>query len=177
MEENKKTYVLWLTGLSGAGKTTIAKYLKEELAKYHDKVHHLDGDEVRDASPVKLGFSKEDRDKNIDLAIELTKKYQNEGYVVIASFISPYKIHREWGRERLDNYIEVFVNASLDTCEARDPKGLYKKARTGEIPMFTGITDPYEEPENPDLHIKSDLLSLEESVEHILRHLKEINHI
>lgn len=177
MEENKKTYVLWLTGLSGAGKTTIAKALKEELVKYHDKVHHLDGDEVRDASPVKLGFSKEDRDKNIDLAIELTKKYQDEGYVVIASFISPYREHRKWGRERLDDFMEVFVNASLNTCEARDPKGLYKKARTGEIPMFTGITDPYEEPENPDLHIKSDLLSLNESVEHILNHLKEINRI
>lgn len=177
MEENKNTYVLWLTGLPGAGKTTIAKALREELIKYHDKVHHLDGDEVRDASPVKLGFSKEDRDKNIDLAIALAKKYQDRGYVVIASFISPYKEHREWGRERLDNYIEVFVNAALEVCEARDPKGMYKKARTGEIPVFTGITDPYEEPENPNLHIKSDLLSLEESVEHILKHLKEINHI
>lgn len=177
MEENKKTYVLWLTGLSASGKTTLAKALKEELNKYHNKVHHLDGDEVRDASPVKLGFSKEDRDKNIDLAIELTKKYLDKGYVVIASFISPYKHHRQWGRERLDNYLEVFINCPLKICEERDPKGMYKKAHAGEIALFTGITDPYEHPENPDIHIKSDLWTIEDSVNRALEYLKEKGYI
>jgi adenylylsulfate kinase len=178
MEENKKSnFVLWLTGLSASGKTTIAKALKERLVNHFEKVHHLDGDEVRDASPVKLGFFKEDRDKNIKLAIELAKKYQDDGYVVIASFISPYKHHREWGRQRLDNYLEVFINCPLEICEERDPKGMYKKARAGEIELFTGITDPYEHPENPDIHIKTDIWTIKESVEQALKHLEESGYI
>lgn len=170
---NQKTYVLWLTGLSASGKTTLAKALKEELANYHKKIHHLDGDEVRDASSIKLGFSKEDRDKNIDLAIELVKDYQNKGYIVIASFISPYKTHRQWGRKRLENYTEVFINSPLEVCEARDPKGMYKKARAGEIPEFTGVSDPYEEPKSPDIHLKTDKLSVKECVRDVIKYLEE----
>ncbi len=171
--ENKNTYVLWLTGLSASGKTTIAKALKKELAKYCDKVHHLDGDEARDASPVKLGFSKEDRDKNISIAIDLSKDYQDKGYSVIASFISPYREHRAWGRDRLDNFIEVFVNAPLEVCESRDPKGMYKKARAGEIEVFTGISDPYEEPDNPDVRLKTDDMRVEDCVEEIIKYLAD----
>ncbi len=171
--ENENTYVLWLTGLSASGKTTIAKALKKELAKYCDKVHHLDGDEVRDASPVKLGFSKEDRDKNISIAIDLTKDYQNKGYSVIASFISPYREHRVWGSDRLGNFIEVFVDAPLEICELRDPKGMYKKARAGEIEVFTGVSDPYEEPDNPDVRLKTDDMRVEDCVEEIIKHLAD----
>lgn len=167
----KKIFVLWLTGLSASGKTTTAKALKKELEKYHGKVHHLDGDEVRDASPVKLGFSKEDRDKNIKLAIELAKGYQNKGFIVIASFISPYREHRDWGRDRLDNFIEVFIDAPLEVCESRDPKGMYKKARIGEIKVFTGVSDPYEEPDNPDIHLKTNDMRAEDCAGEIVKYL------
>jgi len=170
-----KTFVLWLTGLSASGKTTIAKALKKELEKHCEKVHHLDGDEVRDASPVKLGFSKEDRDKNIALAIELAKNYQSKGYGVIASFISPYKEHREWGGERLDNFIEIFVDAPLEVCESRDPKGMYEKAKRGEIKMFTGVSDPYEKPDNPDIHLKTNGARVEDCVEEIIKYLTDKN--
>ena len=168
-----KPFVLWLTGLSASGKTTVAKALKKELDKYGDKVHHLDGDEVREASKEKLGFSKEDRDKNIKLAIDLAKGYQDNGFMVIASFISPYREHRDWGRERLDNFIEVFVDAPLEVCESRDPKGMYGKARRGEIKMFTGISDPYEEPENPDIRLKTDNARVEDCVEEIVKYLAD----
>ena len=171
--ENKNTCVLWLTGLSASGKTTIAKALKKELEKYRGKVHHLDGDEVRDASKEKLGFSKEDRDKNISLAIDLAKMYQDKGFIVIASFISPYREHRAWGRDRLDNFIEVFVNAPLEVCESRDPKGMYKKARTGEIEVFTGVSDPYEEPDNPDIHLKTNDTRVEDCVGEIIKYLAD----
>lgn len=171
MNRQQKPFVLWLTGLSAAGKTTLAKAVYDELKKIENNVHHLDGDEVRAAAQEKLGFSKEDRDKNIALAIELAKKYQNKGVSVIASFISPYKEHRRWGRERLDNYIEVFIDTPLEICEARDPKGMYKKARAGEIEFFTGITDPYEAPENPDLHFKTEEMGIEECAEEILKYL------
>jgi adenylyl-sulfate kinase len=170
-----KPFVLWLTGLSASGKTTLAKALKEELIKKYDKVHHLDGDEVRAASKERLGFSKEDRDKNIKLAIDLAKKYQENGYVVIASFISPYREHRDWGRDRLDNYLEVFVNSPLEVCEARDPKGMYKKARTGKIPVFTGVSDPYEEPGDPHLHLKTDKKSVEECTREVIKYLEDSN--
>lgn len=168
---NKK-FVLWLTGLSAAGKTTIAKAVCQELKNNGNNIHHLDGDEVRAASKEKLGYSKEDRDKNISLAVEIAKKYQDQGVNVIASFIAPYQKHRRWGRERLENYIEVYVDSPLEVCEARDPKGMYKKARAGEIEFFTGITDGYEEPENPDIHLKTDLMSVEECVEEVLKFLK-----
>jgi len=169
--ENKKIFILWLTGLSGAGKTTLAKSVKEKISKYHDKVHHLDGDEVRAASKEPLGFDKVGRDKNIKLAIELAKSYQDNGYIVIASFISPYKEHRQWGKDSLQNYIEVFVDAPLEICELRDTKGMYKKARAGEISFFTGISDPYENPENPNLVIKTHIESLDECVRKIIDYL------
>lgn len=168
---NKK-FVLWLTGRPAAGKTTIAKAVCQELKNKGNNIHHLDGDEVRAASKEKLGYSKEDRDKNISLAVEIAKKYQDQGVNVIASFITPYQKHRRWGRERLENYIEVYVDSPLEVCEARDPKGMYKKARAGEIEFFTGITDGYEEPENPDIHLKTGRMSVEECVEEVLKFLK-----
>lgn len=170
---NQKIFILWLTGLSASGKTTLGKVIKKELDEKGYKSHHLDGDEVRDASLVKLGFSKEDRDKNISLAIDIAKKYQEDDCIVIASFISPYKDHRKWGRERLENFIEVFIDTSLEICEERDPKGMYKKARAGEIEVFTGISDPYENPDNPDIHIKTENKNPEECVQDVIDYLEK----
>lgn len=173
--ETNRPFVLWLTGLSGSGKTTLAVALKEKLSDHYPKVHHLDGDEVRAASKELLGFDKAGRDKNIQLAIALAKQYQEEGYVVLASFISPYRHHRQWGRETLADYIEVFVDTPLEICEQRDPKGLYKKARSGQMPFFTGISDPYEDPLRPDIRLANQEVSLEENVENVLCYLQR-NH-
>lgn len=173
----QKNFILWLTGLPAAGKTTLGKEICRKLKNRGYKIHHLDGDEVRAASKEKLGFSKEDRDKNINLAIDLAKDYQDKGYIVIACFIAPYQQHREWGREKLNNYIEIFVNAPLEVCEARDPKGIYKKARAGEINNFTGISDPYEEPSNPNLELETNPKSVKECVEKIMGYLKDNNFI
>lgn len=172
---SKKKFVLWLTGFSGAGKTTLAREIKKRLDAIEIKAHHLDGDEVREASPVKLGFSSEDRDKNIRLAIDLVNDYHKKDYVIVASFISPYQKHRDWGREMLENYIEVFVDAPLEVCESRDPKGMYKKARTGEIELFTGINDPYEMPDGPDIHLKTGENSIEDCVREVEEYLRNNN--
>jgi adenylyl-sulfate kinase len=166
-------FVLWFTGLSGAGKTTLANRVFKELKERGEKIHNLDGDEVRSAGSRKLGFTPEDRDENIRLAIELAGKYQNNGYSVVAGFISPYRRHRQWGRERLCNFAEVFVDTPLEICEARDPKGLYQKARRGEIEYFTGIGDPYEEPEAPDIHIKTNPVSIEGCLEQVWDYLRK----
>jgi len=171
--DNNKIFVLWLTGLSASGKTTMAQAISQALKDEQINAHHLDGDEVRDSFTEKLGFSKEDRDKNIIRAIELAKRHQDEGKIVVASFISPYQEHRDWGRERLDNFIEVHIGAPLDVCETRDPKGMYKKARAGEIEMFTGISDPYEEPENPDIKLETHDRTIDECLEEVLGYLDE----
>lgn len=172
MKANKQ-FILWLTGLSASGKTTLAQVLNQEFINQGIDSHHLDGDEVRTASPIQLGFSKEDRDRNIELAIEVAKRHQDNGKIVIASFITPYRVHRDWGRERLVNYIEVFINCPLHICEERDPKGLYKKARAGDVELFTGIDDPYEEPEKADIDIPTHQYTPEESKQKIFSYLRE----
>lgn len=149
--------------------------MREELIKSGKLVRHLDGDEVRRGYQKKLGFSKQDRDKNIKIAINLATKYQSQGYIVIASFISPYVRHRNWGREKLNNFIEIFVDILLDICESRDPKGIYRKAQKGEIEFFTDITDPYEKPKNPDIHLRTDQLSIAECTAIIAKYLKKSN--
>lgn len=169
----KKPFVLWLTGRPAAGKTTIAGAVCQELKNGENDIHHLDGDEVRAAAKEKLGYSKEDRDKNISLAVEIAKKYQDQGVNVIASFITPYQKHRRCGKEKLENYIEVYIDSSLEICEARDPKGMYKKARAGEIEFFTGITDRYEKPENPDIHLKTGRMPVDECVSEVMKYLKD----
>lgn len=170
-----KQFTIWFTGLSGAGKTTLSKTVTVELEKLGLEVCYLDGDEVRNASVEKLGFSKEDRDKNIRLAVDLCRKYQDNGKIVVAGFISPYKYHRQWGRERLDNFVEIFVDASLEVCEKRDVKGMYKKARQGEFKNFTGISDVYEEPENPEIHLKTGELNVYDCVNKVMNYLKRKN--
>ncbi|MBX3080045.1 MAG: adenylyl-sulfate kinase [Anaerolineae bacterium] len=165
-------YTLWLTGLSGAGKTTIALALEAKLKERGARVERLDGDVVREGLTRDLGFSKEDRDKNIERVTFVAKLLSRNGVGVIASFISPYQTARDLARRETTNFIEVYVNASLDTCIQRDVKGMYAKAIAGEIKNFTGISDPYEAPENPELTLTTDAEPVEESVAKVLNYLE-----
>jgi len=168
---SQKGIVVWFTGLSGAGKTTVADELDKILREKGVRVQRLDGDIVRQSLTKDLGFSKEDRDTNIERVAFVAKLLSDHGVIVLSTFISPYKRHRELIREMAENFAEVFVNASLEVCEERDVKGLYKKARAGEIANFTGINDPYEAPENPDLVLNTGDEGIEESVAKVLDYL------
>ena len=163
---------LWFTGLSGSGKSTIAVALEQALYQRGVLVYRLDGDNIRLGINKNLGFSAEDRAENIRRVGEVSKLFVDGGVIVLSSFISPYLVDRQIVRElhEADNmpFIEVFVDCSLEAAEERDPKGLYKKARAGEIKNFTGIDDPYEAPEAPEVHLRTDQQSLEEEVEHLL---------
>ena len=163
---------LWFTGLSGSGKSTIAVGLEQALYQRGVLVYRLDGDNIRLGINKNLGFSAEDRAENIRRVGEVSKLFVDGGVIVLSSFISPYLVDRQIVRElhEADNmpFIEVFVDCSLEAAEQRDPKGLYKKARAGEIKNFTGIDDPYEAPEAPEVHLHADQQSLEEEVEHLL---------
>lgn len=156
--------VYWLTGLPGSGKTALADRLSDYLKAKGLGVARLDGDALRTMFPG-TGFSREERDRHVRRAGELAAKLEKEGAIVVASLISPYRESRAYVRSICSYFIEVYVKASLATCEKRDPKGLFKKARAGEIRNFTGIDDPYEPPESPDGIIPTDDLSLEESFE------------
>ena len=163
---------LWFTGLSGSGKSTIAVGLEQALYQRGVLVYRLDGDNIRLGINKNLGFSAEDRAENIRRVGEVSKLFVDGGVIVLSSFISPYLVDRQIVRElhEADNmpFIEVFVDCSLEAAEERDPKGLYKKARAGEIKNFTGIDDPYEAPEAPEVHLHTDQQSLEEEVERLL---------
>lgn len=167
------SFLVFFTGLSGAGKSTIANKLEERL--YKDKIHTyiLDGDNIRTGINKGLGFLPEDRSENNRRIGEISKLFIDAGFVVLAAFISPYKADRERIKQTVkhENFIEVFVNTSLEVCEQRDTKGLYKKARTGEIKNVTGISAPYEIPETPDIEV-SHLNSIEESVDIIYKKIK-----
>lgn len=154
----QKSPVIWLTGLSGSGKSTIANELAIKLQQEGKLAYILDGDNVRMGLNRDLGFSDDDRKENIRRIAEVAKLLSDAGVIVITAFISPFREEREKAKEIIgrDNFIEVFVRTSLETCEKRDPKGLYKKARAGEIPMFTGIDSPYEEPLNYDIMVSGD---------------------
>ena len=168
-----KGFVLWFTGLSQAGKTTIADRVFELLKEKGLRAERLDGDIVRQSLTKDLGFSKEDRDKNIERVTFVAKLLSRNGVIVLASFISPYRETRKKVREEVNNFIEVFCSCPLGICEQRDAEGLYQKARKGEIQNFTGISDPYEEPKNPDIELKTHELSIEECVNKIINYLKE----
>ncbi|PJF40169.1 MAG: adenylyl-sulfate kinase [Chloroflexi bacterium] len=172
MARNIEGFTLWLTGLSGAGKTTIAVALEKELRDRDLYVERLDGDTVRQGLTRDLGFSKEDRDMNIERVTFVAKLLSRNGVAVLASFISPYREARENIRKETTNYIEVFVHAPLDVCADRDVKGLYAKAFAGEIPNFTGVSDPYEAPENPEIVVHTHQETVEESVAKILTYLE-----
>ena len=168
---------LWFTGLSGSGKSTIAVALEQALYQRGVLVYRLDGDNIRLGINKNLGFSAEDRAENIRRVGEVSKLFVDGGVIVLSSFISPYLVDRQIVRKlhEADNmpFIEVFVDCSLEAAEERDPKGLYKKARAGEIKNFTGIDDPYEPPEAPEVHLHTDQQSLEEEVEHLLALLEK----
>ena len=171
---NQKGATLWLTGLSGSGKSTIAVELEHALIENKHQAFILDGDNIRHGLNKNLGFSPEDRTENIRRIGEVAKLFTNANIITIAAFVSPYREDRENVRNLLDNgeFIEIYVKCSLDVCEARDTKGLYKKARAGEVKDFTGISAPYEEPLNPELTIDSSTLSVEESTREILNYLE-----
>lgn len=168
---NSKGFVLWLTGLSGAGKSTLAEILYEKIAATGKRCEQLDGDILRDVFP-KTGFSKEARDEHVRRVGFMASRLEHHGVAVVASFISPYRESRDFIRNLCDQFIEVHVKASLDECSRRDVKGLYKKAFAGEIKEFTGIDDPYEEPQNPEIVVNTDQQTIEESVDQIMNYLK-----
>jgi adenylylsulfate kinase len=167
--------VIWFTGLSGSGKSTLANALETYLFEKGYKTYVLDGDNVRMGLNKDLGFTDNDRKENIRRISEVANLFSDSGTITLTAFISPFKGDRILAREIIgDGFIEVFVKADLKTCEERDPKGLYKKARIGEIKNFTGIDSPYEEPINPEIIIETDKLSIEESVEKIASYIKRI---
>ena len=174
---DQKGATLWFTGLSGSGKSTVAVALEQELFKRGKLCYRLDGDNIRLGINKNLGFSAEDRTENIRRIGEIAKLFVDCGVLSLSSFISPYREDRETVRELHDSarmtFIEVFVDCSLDVAESRDPKGLYKKARAGEIKNFTGIDDPYEEPITPEIHLKTDQMTLGDEINSIIDYLEE----
>lgn len=164
MPIEQQGFVVWFTGLSGAGKTTIAVEVERILRARHMRVERLDGDTVRQSLTRDLSFSKEDRDTNIERVTFVARLLSRNNVAVLAAFISPYAAMRDYARQQTTNFIEVFVDAPLEVCKHRDSKGLYAKAEAGSIPNFTGISDPYEAPQNPDIHLHTDVESIEESV-------------
>ncbi len=166
-------FVLWFTGLPCSGKTTVADLVAKKLNERKMKVERLDGDIVRKSLTRDLGFSKEDRDKNIERVTFVAMMLSRNGVAVLPAFVSPYIGARENARKETTNFIEVYVKCSVEECEKRDIKGMYKKAREGIIKEFTGVDDPYEEPPNPEIIIESDKETVEESVENVLKYLDE----
>lgn len=171
----QKGITVWFTGLSGSGKSTIAVALEKALFAMGKLSYRLDGDNVRLGINKNLGFSEEDRKENIRRIGEVAKLFGDAGTISLSSFISPYKADRDEVRALHEaanlQFVEVFVDCSLSVAEERDPKGLYKKARAGEIKNFTGIDDPYEAPENPEIHLKTDEMTVEEEVGVIVDYL------
>ncbi|TNE73788.1 adenylyl-sulfate kinase [bacterium] len=167
--------LLWFTGLSGSGKSTIAKALQKKLIQCGTYVVVLDGDNIRHGLNSDLDFSESGRKENIRRIAEVAKLFVEHGAIVITAFISPYKSDRNSAREIVGNglFKEIFINTPIEECIKRDPKGLYKKAISGEILQFTGISDPYEAPDNPELAIQTINLSIEESAEQIVTFLKQ----
>jgi adenylyl-sulfate kinase len=168
----QQSVTIWFTGLSGAGKTTLNRALSEHLAKRGFQVESLDGDAVRGHLGRGLGFSKEDRDENIRRIGYVAGLLARHGVIVLVSAISPYRAVRDEVRQSIGNFIEVYVNAPLETCEQRDVKGLYRRARSGELPGFTGVDDPYEPPLQPEIECRTDRETVEESVAKILEYLE-----
>lgn len=169
----QKGVTVWLTGLSGSGKTTISQLVETRLKTIQIKVELIDGDIFREQFASDLGFSKEERRKNIERASRLCHLLTRNDVIVLASFITPYRNMRDLARKNIGSFLEVYVKCPLEECVKRDVKGLYKKALAGEIQQFTGISDPFEEPEHPELVLETDRETAEESAEKIVRYLLE----
>lgn len=176
---NQKPCILWFTGLSGSGKSTIANAVEAELFKRRRKTYLLDGDNVRHGLNKDLGFSETDRIENIRRIGEVSKLFVDSGLIVLTAFISPFKADRQIARSlvKYDEFIEVFIDTPLEICEGRDPKGLYKKARDGAIKNFTGISSPYEAPEEPQIHITTEKYSIKECTDIVVNYLIKFGYI
>lgn len=170
-------YTVWFTGLSGSGKTTLAKMLEKELENRGFHVEVLDGDEIRLRLSKGLGFSKEDRDENIRRISYVAKIITRCGCVAITCAISPYREIRDEARQEIGRFVEVYVKCDLEECIRRDVKGLYKKAINGEIKNFTGVSDPYEEPSNPEIIVETHEETREESINKIISGLTELGYL
>jgi len=173
--KEQKPCILWFTGLSGSGKSTVANAVEAVLLAQGKHTYLLDGDNVRMGLNKGLTFSDEDRVENIRRIGEVSKLFVDAGTIVLTAFISPFQKERDAVRELVEEheFIEVFIDTPLAVCESRDPKGLYKKARKGEIPNFTGISSPYEAPKNPEIHIQNDTISIEEVSQQIIDYLND----
>lgn len=171
----QKGVVIWFTGLSASGKSTIAHTVEEKLYDRGNLTYVLDGDNIRHGLNKNLGFSPEDREENIRRIGEVGKLFADAGVIAMTAFISPYRADRDNARELHESgkFIEVFVDAPLSVLEDRDPKGLYKKARAGQIPEFTGISAPYEAPLNPEIHLDTSKLTVEECADAVIQYLEE----
>lgn len=174
---NQRGVTIWFTGLSGAGKTTLSQALAEALRSQGHNIEILDGDVVRQNLSKGLGFSKEDRDENIRRIGFVSHLLTRNGVIVLVSAISPYRKIREEVRQRVGDFVEIYVNAPLQVCEARDVKGLYKRARSGEIKGFTGINDPYESPLNPEVECRTDIEELPASLAKVMNKLEELGYL
>lgn len=176
---NQKGATLWFTGLSGSGKSTIAVAVEAELTRRGRLCYRLDGDNIRHGLNANLGFSEEDRVENIRRIGEVARLFADAGVIVLSSFISPFQADRDRVRQLHANsqldFLEIFVQCSLEAAESRDPKGLYKKARAGEISDFTGISSPYEAPENPDLLLDTDSMPIEKETAAVIEALESRN--
>ena len=172
---DQKGCVLWFTGLSASGKSTLALEVENRLHGRGRLTYVLDGDNIRHGLNKNLGFSPADREENIRRIGEVSKLFADSGVIVMTAFISPYRADRDTARALVEDerFIEVFVDCPLEVCEERDPKGLYKKARAGEIPEFTGISAPYEKPDNPELTVNTAELSLEQCGEKVVKILED----
>ena len=172
--KNQKPCILWFTGLSGSGKSTIANAVEAKLLELQKHTYLLDGDNIRMGLNRGLTFSDDDRVENIRRIGEVAKLFVDSGLIVLTAFISPFQKERDSVRGLMqeDEFIEVFIDTPLKVCESRDPKGLYKKARSGDISNFTGISSPYEAPNKAEIHIKTDKLSIEEAVDKIINFLE-----
>jgi len=173
-QKQHNSFVVWFTGLSGSGKSTLANMVEKRLFEEGIHTFSLDGDNIRGGLNKNLGFSREDRQENLRRISEVTKLLVDSGNLVIASFISPLKTDRDFIKDIIGkkDFIEIFVNTPLDVCESRDVKGLYKKARAGEIKNFTGIDAPYEAPNAPDIEVKPEFEKIEDSIDRIVEFLR-----
>ena len=176
---NQTPFLLWFTGLSASGKSSLANTVEQKLFDLGYKTYLLDGDNVRHGLNKDLGFSEKSRVENIRRIGEVSKLFLDSGTIVLTAFISPFKTDRKLVRELFEDgsFLEVFIDSSLEVCEKRDPKGMYKKARKGEIKNFTGISSPYEAPENPEIHVINNSISLDEASNQIVSYLIDNKYI